>query len=190
MEESTEKSRKKTNKNWYILMLVVGIIILIVFIIWLLMKGDIKTTGEYPDDVKNSSLSCTTAGFKYPFSKYDESTKKETTVNILFINNKIDSITLIYTLNYDTERGIIASEANIHADMNKSFADSGLGVDALGANYAKTDNAMTLTLHADKGILDANSGKYFLINDIPIDSSISVYARNYKNQGFKCNKNN
>ena len=192
MEENTEKSKKsnKSNKNWWIIILAVGVILLIVFVFWLLVKGDVKTTGEYPDDVKDSSLTCTTTKVEYPFFTYDESSSKEATINMLFKNKELNSISFIYSLKYDNERAVTASEAHNHAAMNISFAKVGLEADALNANYTRTNNEMILTLHATMADLNEDSGKFFLINDIPVDSSISRYARNYKNQGFKCEKDN
>ena len=184
MEENTEKSRKKTNKNWYILMLVVGIIILIVFIFWLLMKGDVKTTGEYPDDVSPQSLECIKKDVDYPFFTHDDNSNTEVKINAVFSKSIIDSISLTHRAVYSNEKYAKTMSDGHEGDMNISFQNKGMTPYLLNARYSQDDNTAQMVLYAKAGELNDQTIKYFMLDSVP--ENLTGYKRGYIAQSFDC----
>lgn len=187
---------KRGFKKYLPIIGVVLLIIVIVVIIIILMKGTTTESGGYPNPESTKSLACNSETFEYPFYRYDHSTKKTTVITATFENDRLNRISLTYTLFYPTEAEIITSEAENHAAMNISFSDAGLGPDSFGANYrqllADTSSlsmAMTMTTLADS-IRDIGA-KYFMLNDVENkDYTLSDVRTAYRNAGFKCEVNN
>lgn len=183
MEENTVKPKNKTNKNWCILMLVVGIIILIVFIVWLLMKGDVKTTGEYPDDVTPGTLKCVAKDLPYKFFK-DNPSSTEIEVNAIFAKNKIDSISFIVKAFYDDPTTAKTMSDGHQGDMNNSFYSNGMEAFSLDAKYALDDKMAQMSLYAKPKDLNDISSKYLMLSSLP--DNLTGYKRAYLAQGFTC----
>ena len=158
------------------------IILLLVFS----LQGKTTTTGNYPDNISDHSMTCVVNNRKYPFFTYDKSDSQSTTINMIFNNDEIKNISLIHVMNYSSEEMITGSEAFNHAAMNKSFG-SALGPDALGARYSKLDNAMKMSLFANNSDITDISAKYFLMDlDNANSRGINDYKKNYESKGFDC----
>ena len=184
MEEDTSKTKKRSKKNWYILMLVVGIILLIVFIVWLLMKGDVKTTGTYPDDTTPESLKCVKKDVAYKFFKSDSPASAEVKINAVFTKGKLDSLSFTHRTAYSDENNArIMSDAH-EADMNLSFYDVGMGSYSLNAKYSTDKNIAQMTLFVKPEDLNSTSVKYIMLDSLP--ENLTGYKRGYTGQGFTC----
>ncbi|MBQ7202184.1 hypothetical protein IJS18_02240 [Candidatus Saccharibacteria bacterium] len=189
------ESTHKWKKYLPILGVVVGVVV-IVIIVLILMRGTTTTSGGYPNPESTKSLSCNSDTFVYPFFKYDNSTKKNTTITATFENEKMNRISLTYTLFYPTKEEVVKSEAENHAAMNISFSNAGLGPDSFGANYKELVSdpsalalAMTMTTLADN-IRDVGA-KYFMLEDIENkDYTLNDVRSTYRSAGFRCEVNN
>lgn len=180
----SKKNKRATSIMITVTILAAVIIILLIF----LMQGSTTTTGNYPDNVSNKSLTCTTENIDYPFFTYDNAIKKTTEINILFSKDKLKSIALIYSLYYNDSRNIIGSEAHNHAAMNESFGANSLNADAYNAQYAKLEDRMQMNLYATSNQVNSLALKYFLIDasDDYIPSTIANYKTIYESNGMKC----
>ena len=184
MEENTAKTKKGSKKNWYIMMLVLGIILLIIFIIWLLMKGDVKTTGEYPNDVSPQSLECVKKDVSYKFFKIDNPATAEVKITAIFANSKIDSISLVHRTKY-SDKAKVRSMSDAHeGDMNMSFQTSGMDPYSLGANFSQDENVAQMALYAKAKELTDATIQYFMLDSLP--ENLTGYKRGYIAQDFTC----
>ena len=184
MEENTVKPKKKSKKNWYILMLILGVVLLIVLIVWLLMKGDMKTTGNYPDDITPESLKCVKKNVAYKIFTHDDPTVAEVRINAVFTKGKLDSISLVHRTAYRDEEVARTRSDSHEGDMNFSFTDSGMKQFALNATYTLDENVAQMSLYARADEVDSASIKYFMLDNLP--ENLTGYKRGYTSQGFTC----
>ena len=172
---------KKTSLIIFLLLLCISGMIAV-----FLCQGKTTTTGNYPDNISDEALSCSMNNVDYPFFAYDYSTKKETTVKMLFAKNTIKSISLTHNLYYDDAQKISGSESYNHGVMNLSFASNGLEHDALNAKYASLSDRMQFTLYATSSDLNATTLKYFLIDTGEIFTEKTQFQNFYQGKGFSC----
>lgn len=170
-----------------IFVIVVSVACIITLII--LLHGETKTSGQNSTNTKSKSLICESQTVKYPFFDYDNSTAKNLKITANFYNNKINAISLAYTLYYDDARQIALSESSNHADMNISFGKDNLGADAFNAHYAKMEDSMKMNLYIEFDKLNLATAKYFMVepkDQTSLPVSLSEYQENYKKQGLNC----
>ena len=163
----------------------------IILLFAFLMKGTTIVSGSYPENVRDNSVICSSSSFNYPFFRYDSSLEKYAKISILFNGDNLKSISLIYTLFYSNEIGAKTSEAQNHAAMNIHFGEDGLGGDSFSAHYNINGNKITMNIYATPSDLQTTYGsKYFLIDGLPLESSIEQYKNHLEKQGFACEINN
>jgi len=184
MEDNTKKPEKGSKKSWYLLMLFIGVIILIGFIFWLLMKGDVKTTGEHPDDVSPQSLECTKKGVSYGLFTLDSPESAEIKITAIFAKSKIDSISLLHRTTYDTKEYAKTMSDGHEGDMNISFQSQGMKPYSLGATYSQDGKIAQMALYAKASELNDQTIKYFMLDSVP--DNLTGYKRGYNAQGFTC----
>lgn len=168
---------------------VIGIVLIVASVILLIgfgLKGQTKVSGNYPDDIKSISLKCVSSTTIYPFFAYDNAVSRNTSVNILFADNKLSTISLTSELNYSDDTSINASYSHNHAAMNKAFAEEGLGADSFSARYTKSKDKMIMSLYAKSSDLNYNSMKFFLADNVNPSSNMEEFENNYNKQGFTC----
>ena len=176
-------------KKLIITILSIAVIALIVIALILAMKGETKTTGNYPDDVEGESLTCESHSVKYPFFANNNGKSRHLKITANFYDKKLSAISLAYTLYYDTEDQIKASEAQNHASMNISFGENGLGSDAFDINYSMMSDSLKTVLYINANDYNTTSAKYFMIDvkeqkDLP--DTIREFNKIYNSQGFSC----
>lgn len=192
-EQIRQKSEPKTEKNHKALKLaclLLFVIIAVIIVIWLL-RGRAVTTGEYPANVRNESLSCTSADITYEKTNEANSPDKELRIDMIFTSDdELSSISLKYILRFATN-----SEARV-ATLN-SQAQFNLGLQALGYNsekfnnkFTQLDNTLLITLSASsKSSLADIAKSYFLITGTDSEDSpktLAEFRLNYEKQGFAC----
>ena len=151
----------------------------------LLMRGQTTVSGNFPDDVKSEILICRKTGIPYPYMQYDKSNGKNIEITIVFENNALNSISLIYTLHYtNSETAEISRTANM-VDMNHSFGAK-YGPGAFNARYVVNDTDMQTSLFATSDDLKDGGAEFFLIDNSP--KNLNDYRKNYVSQGFNCAK--
>ena len=164
----------------------IAVVCIIVF--FSLMNGTTTTTGNYPDNVSDESLSCHKDNYLYPVFKYDNALRKELEINLLFSHQQISSASLVHKLYYQDVSSVEGSEAHNHAAMNSSFGKNGLGADAFNATYHRLEDNLQMNLFANSQDIKADSfSKYFLFDDAKRDlNTIEDFEDFYTKQGFSC----
>ena len=190
MKEEDKKEEEKRNKSYWfkVFAVLLFVVFAIILIIWL-TRGQVTTTGQYPNDVVITSLSCTKEGDNYPIFTYDNAIKKRTKLSFVFSSEKYDSISLIQSMYYNDESHIVGSEAFSHADMNKQFSRDGLGSDALNATYARLSDRMEMSLYQKREQMTVSRAKYFLLeksNGESLPETKSELKSFYESKGFTC----
>ena len=98
--EEDEPKEKKNHKALKLIGVLVFLTILIVVIIWLL-QGKTTTTGRYPANVRNESLSCLATDKAYEPANRISSDNKELKIDMIFYGaEKLSSVSLKYTLTF------------------------------------------------------------------------------------------
>ena len=184
---------RKSNKqfNWITTILIALFVVASCIVISIMLNGTTTTSGQYPEPEANQSLSCTSDSVIYPFFELDRASSRETKINIVFsANDKISSISLFYTLYYDSAESASGGESFNHAAMNKSFGANGLGHDAFSARYTTMEDGLSvqMSLFATSSDFDDAAKRYFLIDE-DADLENIDYQKNYENQGFICHNN-
>lgn len=184
----------KEGSKWKRYLPVVAIVLVITIIVTiciLMMRGNTTTSGGFPDPESTKSLSCTSKDFDYKFFTVDGSKKKETTMRATFNGEKLNVISFIYDLYYNSKEEIVHSEAYNHAAMNISFSKSGLQPDAFGAIYKQLvsdpENMLlstSMTAYSDQ--IGDSGAKYFLLEDLAGDYTLTKVRQVYRNAGFTC----
>ena len=178
-------------KNIITILITAITLTLLVVVLILLMRGDTKTSGEFPENVEGQSLVCESRSIKYPIYDYDDAKARDLKITANFYSKKLDAMSLAYSLFYDDNKQITASEAHNHAAMNKDFAKNNLGADAFEAHYSNMNDSMKMTLYVRGEDFNIIAAKYFMIEaqekrDLP--DTIDEFEKIYKSQGFSCNK--
>lgn len=181
---------KSSNSKWLSFIGIVLIIASVILLIGFGLKGQTRVNGNYPEDIKSTSLKCSSTTAIYPFFSYDNASSRSTTVNIIFGNNGPITFALTTELFYTNATDINGSYAHNHAAMNKAFSEDGLASDSFSARYTKSDEKMIMNLYAKRSDLNANSMKYFLAENLEPTSTINQFERNYEVQGFTCEQSN
>ena len=181
-----QKSKNKSLIRWglplsFVLMIIAVILLLIFF-----MQGETKIVGNYPENITSELLTCVKQNNNYPFFKYRNSNSEETKISAVFANKKIDSISLIHTIDYSNHQDAETSKASNMASMNKSFGQE-FGPGAFNARYIVNGNSMQMNLYAKSNEIRGSALKYFLAESYP--ATMSDYEQNYLSQGFNCEKN-
>lgn len=185
-EDKDEKGHRVRNLVFFLLLLVIVVLI----ILWLL-HGKTTTSGQYPENVKNESLTCITTNKKYTILDKIESNDKEIKINGVFNGTEtLKSLSLIYTLNYGSESEAYRSEAISHAQLNETLANSGFSSSKFSNKFTRYKEKLIISLTANKNELNEYSAKYFEI--VPdesgqIPNSLSELRKKYEANGFKCN---
>ena len=153
------------------------------------MCGTTTTTYQEIKQVISKSISCKNTGLAYPFVVYDNSTKKETRINVIFSDESIKNISLSHRLYYANQTLIKTSEAHNHANLSEALVDSGLHIDTFDISYSTAQEYMQISIFADSETITNAGKKFFLINEKngTYPQTFDDYLNNYINQGFDCN---
>lgn len=183
---------KSSLKQRNVLILVGSLLIILAIglMIWFFMHGETTVSGNFPGKETSKTLVCKKDNVDYPFFVYDESSQKETKVDIIFSDNEVKTISLKHILHYDSENKISASEARNHAAMNKSFGQDGLGADALGISYTIGANKFAISLFINGDKLSSVTNKYFMADGLSRKSSVEDYKKHYVSNGYSCSETN
>ncbi len=191
MEETQTVSKKKRRKagktNWLATAGISLILIAAALLVCFFLNGKTTVTGGWPEPETSESLSCEAEGRAYPFFRYDNSTKKTTKITAVFKNDVLKTISLVHELYYNSSAEITQSEAENHAALNLRMQDERLGADALGANYAKLEDRMKMSLFADADKLNSGTVKYFELDWTESgEYNLATARKNYEAKGYKC----
>ena len=168
---------------------ILGIILIIaaaLFLILFFLKGETTIDNSSMGVTKSESLVCTNEGILYPFFTYDETAQRTMKVNVVFQNDELSSLSLIYTSYYD-DMDKIGKSININqVNMNKIFIDDGLAFDALGLYFSKMSNGVQFGLYAKANEINNISKKYFLLDSYDDGLAREEIMQKYISKGFNC----
>lgn len=189
-KKEKSKSKKENHRFLKLFLFLFVLTIIILFLTWLL-KGSKTVSGKYPENIKNESLTCVSKSITPPKIAYIDSKDKELKINAIFNGaDSLKSLSLIYTLYYESDDAAYGAEAKGHAEFNKSLVASNYSVDKFSNKFARYDNKLIITLNANKSELDEISAAYFLLSlngDRKVSlESIADYKKNYELAGFVC----
>lgn len=178
---------KKNHKVFKLIGVLLFLIIFVVIIIWLL-RGRTTTTGQYPANITNESLSCSSSAIEY--SKISKRSAKSTELKITMVFSgaeKLVSGSLRYILHYDNHSEAVGSEAVNHANFGTELASRNLEFTEFDNKFTILDNILEVSLRTPASGIDEFSADYFLI-DIKdrLPETLEEYKKNYESQGFAC----
>lgn len=183
----SEKPEKEPTHIFLKFGLIILVLVAIVLVIIYFLHGKTTTTSEKIPNVKSVALSCASDSFIYPIFVYDGSKSRGLEVKMIFSEEELKSISLGYSLLYDSADLVQASEAHNHAAMNISFGKNNLEADAYNAKYTILSDRMRMNLYAPSSKLDETAKLYFLIDgDGTFPKSVQELRKNYESQGFAC----
>ena len=190
MEQESVKKKKKGGKNTFILAGMGLIIVAVILIVVFLLNGSMTIDNAPGDATVTKSLSCESTQVPYPMIGHDDAEKRFLKINVIFKDQKVDKISLIYKMFYDDADKINASKSLNHADLNINFGSDSLSADSFGAVYSSLKDAMQISLHAEARDVNEVSAKYFLLDDAARLYDRDKLAKLYNSKGFDCTTNN
>ena len=187
-----ENNKKPRNsKTALVIVGIIAICIAVVCILVFFMQGKTTVVGDYSGTKTQARLICESTTTSYPLFNYDNSTGKSMKITATFEDDELNTISLIYKLNYNDAEEIKKSESVNHAALGVRSQDDGLGPDAYEAKYSKLKDGLQLSLYASKDDIDSRALEYFLLNDlISTPYNQEKVAKIYAKQGLKCEANN
>lgn len=189
-EQTGKPKAEKNNKALRLIGILLFLLVAVVIIIWLL-HGNTTTTGQYPENVNNESLICTSNSLVPEKINSIDSEDKEIKINAVFDGtDELKRIYFTYTLKYANEDEAYGAEAKSHAFFNKALSASGYKVDKFENKFSRYNEKLIIGLTMTKDELDEFSAPYFMLK--PDESgrinlrTINDFQNNYESQGFTC----
>ena len=183
VKEKEDDERNHRVRNLVLFLLLIGAIVIIV--IWLL-HGRTTTTGQYPANIRNESLTCISKEYILPKMSYLASADREVKINAIFDDSVgLKNISLIYTLNYATSDEAYGAEAKGHALFNQTLGASGFSVNKFNNKFSRYNESLIVSLFAEKPDLDEFSAPYFAL-ETNFPTTILDYKHYYESLGFFC----
>ena len=184
-----QTSDKKNHRARNLVLFLLLLAIIVAVIIWLL-HGQTVTSGKYPENIKNESLTCISSQIQYEKTSWIDSEEKELKINAIFNGEEsLKTLSLIYTLTFESESDAYYAEAKSHAQLNEGFAAVGYDVRKFSNKFSRYDNQLIITLTATKTELDEYSASYFLL---PTDENgfhiktLSDFRTAFEANGMNC----
>lgn len=179
---------KKHSSNWIFLAGGAFLFIIIALVAWFFMNGETKVTGNFPDAESSESISCEALNIDYPFFNTDGANKKSARIATTFSDNELDSISLIYSLYYNSAEDITHSETVNHTNINFSSQKDGLGPDVHNLHFNKAADHLEARFYAKASDINSENAKYLMLNGLPDGDnySKSLIEIIYEGQGFNC----
>lgn len=166
-----------------VLLACISIVCLILFLI----NGETIMSHEPDEDAVVDRLSCESNKVAYPLFDSSGAIDKNLRINATFNRKALDSISIIYRLDYNSEEEIINSEAINHAKINLSFQESGLTADYLSATYGKLEKSLQFSLYGKGDDLNSKTLRYFMLDKLNDKSYTSErVAELYNKLGLNC----
>lgn len=178
---------KKNNKS-FITVLIVSIIFTILGIclfLWFFANGETTTTGHFPKPETSESLTCESNNIQLPILNTDNTTKTSSKVMVTFTENKLNSISMTYSLYYNSQNQVETSESTNHAKLNLKTQEEGLGPNIFNLHFSKFNDHLEIHMYADSNNITEKTSSYLLLDNIKtLDKS--TIRQNYIDRDFKC----
>lgn len=187
MKIENQKTRIRIHNyvSWIFLILFCVIISIIVTI---LLNGNTTITGVFQGNTVTDTLVCESDQVAYSIFAFDGSASKNLRINAIFEDNQLNSVSLMYKLNYNDQETLSFSEARNHVEVNESFKNDGLNYDALNAKYGIMSDGIQFSIYAKDNNINEKTLKYFMISSIYDISKIDIekMSKSYNDKGLNC----
>lgn len=164
------------------------LLVLIIIIIWLL-HGKTTTTGEYPANVKNESLECTSHELTYNKLGTVSPAPKETTLTLTAVfsgSNELRTLSLKNLMTFESNSEAIVAEARTHANFNIGLRTYNYDTDKFDNKFSIMHEKLLVNLTLKNKEYDEFSKDYFLLASDPLPASLDDFKEVYEAQGFTC----
>lgn len=185
MKESNH-SGKKTWKVWLVMLGIVAIIVAVVLVLVMLMQGSTKTSGEFPEPEETESITCVKDGAVLSVLDTRNATRLQTKATAVFVKDKMDNISIQYSMGYGSEEGVKDSRNINHVKMNLATQDEGLGPDIFNLRFTSLGNDLEVRMYAEAEKITNVSAKYLMLEQLAGNYSMNAVKSNYVSQGFTC----
>ena len=181
------KSNSKRKNNWIIVLIgIICLVVAFVLILLFFMQGKKTSSNSGGSTESMQSMVCSAGNVAYPYFKYDNSKSKSIEITSTFNEEKLDSIMLIYTLDYDSAEEAERSNVENHTSLAKQLQEDSLSVDEFGANYSVLGKSLQLNLFAKANKLTGITAKYFLIDNTSGSHKMDTLMKMYNAKGLDC----
>lgn len=188
-EQRVEKNTEdKNHKVLKIVCLLLFLLILIIIIIWLL-HGKTTTTGQYPANVKNESLECTSHKLTYNKLGTVSPAPKETTLTLTAVfsgSSELRTLSLKNLMTFESNSEAIVAEARTHANFNIGLRPYNYDVSKFDNKFSIMSSKLLVNLTLKKSEYDEFSKDYFLITSEQLPTTLADFKQEYEAQGFTC----
>lgn len=189
-QEVDNSPEKKDHKAIKLISLLLFLLIVVIIIIWLL-RGKTTTSGQYPANVRNESLTCTSNAITYEKVNQVNSDDKELKISMVFTGkDTLSSASLRYALKFGSYGEAHSAAAISQAQFNIALQTLGYDSSKFNNKFSIIDNELVITLSiASSKSIDDTARSYFLIDyvkDDELPKTLIEYKTNYEKQGFSC----
>ena len=189
--KKANKKGTKRDKRFVKALIFLFSILIIDFIIFWFLRGSTKTTGQYPENVRNESLVCENPNIVYEKVNKINSDNKNLKISMIFLDEKtLSTANLEYKLVFSDYQEAYSAEAISHSQFNLDLQKLGYKSGNFNNKFSILDNELLISLNlSSRTSLDETTQSYFLINNKNnggFPETLEEYKHNYEDQGFSC----
>lgn len=181
--------RKEKKQYIFGIILIVIVAVITAVVVWVLSFSKETVVKTERDSSEHGSLLCKGKSDEYSFFK-DSPSKVTQEVKILFVDNKMDKISLAYTGIYDSEYNAQLYGTQFRVDFEKKVLDYGKETTSFSPIFAIENNVLTISLYTDVKNIDSSTSKFFNIDTSEFNSiksmSQSEVKSLYEKKSFSC----
>lgn len=185
------RDKTRNSKNTKIQMMIAGVLLVclaIVCIVGILIQGGTEVKGAYYGLETKEALACESDLVAYSLFDYDNSDSKNLRINATFVNDSLNSISLLYRLNYSSIEDIRISEAVNHAKVNEEFSKDEMSADSLDATYGIISDGLQFSIFTKSDSIKNEVLSYFMLDNVGSVKNLNKekMAKIYTNMGLNC----
>ncbi len=181
-----EEKKKKSVSTWPIVIMIMVALVLVATVLIIQMQGTTTTSGSFPEPQSTDSLTCTNNSEVLSILEPRNALSKSTKVVATFSRDKMESISVNYSLKYSTATDTRDSENVNHVKMNQSTQNAGLGPDIFNLHISNLSDGLEIRMFAEVDDITNVSAKYLMLEQANGSYSKSSVKNNYVSQGFNC----
>lgn len=166
------------------------LVIVVLIILWLL-HGKTTTSGQYPENVKNNSLLCSSNSIKYPKITTIDSDNKELKIDAIFNGAEtLKNISIVYTLQYTSEQEAYAAEVSSNIEFVNKLASIGFNSSKFSNKFSRYVDKLIISLTMKPDELEETTVDYVMLDTKDAERiktyGLKDYQEYYESLGFVC----
>ncbi len=184
-----EEKQKKSSSFYYIaaiLLIVVSVVSVFIF----LLHGETTHNNTNGNIDSTSYLVCESDRVEYPFYVDKEAIGTNIKINATFNASGLDTISLVYQVNYNGQDLVKNGLVQMHIAMNDAFGKYSLASDSFGATYSNLEKTAQLGLYAEKREINDVRARFFMLDGINGAYNRDNITKLYNSKGIDCLINN